>query len=189
MTAADRLRRSSTDRMLCGVSGGLAEYFDVDPTLVRLGWVVLCFVTAGAAVVAYFVLCLVIPNEETPAAGPSWRGRRQPSPPTKVRDVAGLEEEARVYLKVRRELGPEYEDALADSFVHRVDESLKSRRSGASGRGSAESHRGNRGQKYLAVLLIAVGATVLLAEISWGVALPVATIGVGAVLLTRRKPR
>ena len=87
MTATDRLRRSSTDRMLCGVSGGLAEYFDVDPTLVRFGWVVLCFATAGAAIVAYFALCLVIPTEVTPAADPSRRGRRQPSAPTKNRDV------------------------------------------------------------------------------------------------------
>lgn len=35
-----RLYRSDRDKMICGVCGGIAEYFDLDPTLVRLGWIV-----------------------------------------------------------------------------------------------------------------------------------------------------
>ena len=39
-----RLYKSSENSMLCGVCGGIAEYFDIDPTLVRLAWVILtCF--------------------------------------------------------------------------------------------------------------------------------------------------
>ncbi len=57
-----RLYRSRSDRMLFGVSGGLAEYMDVDPTLVRLGWIALAFVTAGVAVIAYVVLAIVAPE-------------------------------------------------------------------------------------------------------------------------------
>ena len=43
-----RLYKSSENSMLCGVCGGIAEYFDIDPTLVRLPWVILtCFGGAG----------------------------------------------------------------------------------------------------------------------------------------------
>ena len=37
-----RLYRVEQGKMLCGVCGGIAEYFDLDPSLVRLGWIVLC---------------------------------------------------------------------------------------------------------------------------------------------------
>ena len=37
-----RLYRSNENKMLAGVCGGIAEYFDIDPTLVRLGWVLFC---------------------------------------------------------------------------------------------------------------------------------------------------
>lgn len=44
-----RLYKSSVNYMLCGVCGGIAEYFDIDPTLVRLAWVILtCFGGAGS---------------------------------------------------------------------------------------------------------------------------------------------
>ena len=35
-----RIYRSRQDRMVCGVCGGIAEYFDLDPSLVRLGWII-----------------------------------------------------------------------------------------------------------------------------------------------------
>ena len=50
-----RLYRSVTDRKICGVCGGLGEYFNIDPTLIRLGGVLLACVSCGTAVVAYFV--------------------------------------------------------------------------------------------------------------------------------------
>jgi len=58
-----RLLRSRTDRRIAGVCGGLAEYFDVDPTIVRVTWVILSIV-AGAVVfgvVAYLIAWLIIP--------------------------------------------------------------------------------------------------------------------------------
>ena len=43
-----RLYKSTVNCMLCGVCGGIAEYFDIDPTLVRLAWIILtCFGGAG----------------------------------------------------------------------------------------------------------------------------------------------
>lgn len=57
-----RLYRSEKNRMLAGVCGGLAEYFNVDPTIVRLITVVLCC-AAGTGVLAYLIAAVIIPNE------------------------------------------------------------------------------------------------------------------------------
>jgi len=77
MSAASqaRLFRSRTDRRIAGVCGGLAEYFDVDPTIVRVTWVILSIV-AGAVVfgvVAYLIAWFVIPSRPIAAlqAAPS----------------------------------------------------------------------------------------------------------------------
>ncbi|MEX2373401.1 MAG: PspC domain-containing protein [Dehalococcoidia bacterium] len=58
-----RLYRSRTDEWLGGVAGGLADYFDTDPTLVRIALVVLAFVTSGIGVLAYLVAWVIIPEE------------------------------------------------------------------------------------------------------------------------------
>ena len=57
------LRRSSTQRMIGGVCGGLAEYFDLDPTLVRVAYVLLTLCTAFSGVLAYIILLIVMPHE------------------------------------------------------------------------------------------------------------------------------
>lgn len=57
-----RLTRVEEGKMLCGVCAGIAKYFDIDPTLIRLGWVILsCF--AGAGLLAYFLAAIIIPKE------------------------------------------------------------------------------------------------------------------------------
>ena len=48
--------------MLCGVCGGVAEYFDIDPTLVRLGWA-LFSLCAGAGIIIYIVAAIVMPQK------------------------------------------------------------------------------------------------------------------------------
>jgi phage shock protein PspC (stress-responsive transcriptional regulator) len=57
----DRLRRGGQGRMLAGVAVGLADYFDVDPTLVRVGFVALSFL-GGLAVPLYLAGWLLIPE-------------------------------------------------------------------------------------------------------------------------------
>ncbi len=59
---AKRLYRSRTQIMMGGVCGGLAEYFDVDVTIIRLLWV-LSFFAGGAGVLAYLVAWVIIPQE------------------------------------------------------------------------------------------------------------------------------
>ena len=48
--------------MLCGVCGGIAEYFGLDPTLVRLGWILLSAL-AGSGLLAYIIAAIVIPRD------------------------------------------------------------------------------------------------------------------------------
>lgn len=58
-----RLYLSRTDRKISGVCGGIAEYYGLDSSLVRLGWVVLTIITGGIpGVIGYFVAAIVIPN-------------------------------------------------------------------------------------------------------------------------------
>lgn len=57
-----RLTKSRTDRKLCGVCGGIAEYLNLDPTVVRLLWVLLCF-AAGGGLLAYIVAAIIMPEE------------------------------------------------------------------------------------------------------------------------------
>ena len=57
-----RLMRSRTNRMLCGVCGGIGEYLNLDPTLVRLAWV-LFSAMGGGGVLAYIIAAVIIPRE------------------------------------------------------------------------------------------------------------------------------
>ena len=49
-----RLYKSSTDKKVCGVCGGIANYFDVDPTVIRLIWVIFTLV-GGSGLIAYII--------------------------------------------------------------------------------------------------------------------------------------
>ncbi len=57
-----KLYKSNTDKKLCGVCGGVAEYFNMDSTIVRLGW---AFATlfVGAGILAYIIAALIIPEK------------------------------------------------------------------------------------------------------------------------------
>jgi phage shock protein PspC (stress-responsive transcriptional regulator) len=63
-TSPKKLFRSTTDRKISGVSGGLASYFNVDPTVVRVGWIGATLFTGGAAIVAYLAMMIVVPSED-----------------------------------------------------------------------------------------------------------------------------
>jgi phage shock protein PspC (stress-responsive transcriptional regulator) len=66
MTTNSSLTRSTSDRKLSGVAGGLAEYLKVDPLLVRIGFAVSALFT-GAGIVAYAVMWALVPSEDAPA--------------------------------------------------------------------------------------------------------------------------
>lgn len=56
-----RLYKSTKDRKICGVCGGVAEYFDVDPTIVRVIYVVLSL-AYGGGILLYFICALIMSN-------------------------------------------------------------------------------------------------------------------------------
>lgn len=56
-----RLYKSNENKMLCGVCGGIGEYFDLDPTLIRLAWVLLGII-GGSGIIAYIIAAIIIPR-------------------------------------------------------------------------------------------------------------------------------
>jgi phage shock protein PspC (stress-responsive transcriptional regulator) len=73
-----RLYRSRTDRQLAGVAGGIASYLDVDPTVVRILWILSIFF-GGFGILLYIIMAFIVPLEPaaTPPAGwtpggPAW---------------------------------------------------------------------------------------------------------------------
>ena len=57
-----RLYRNTSDQMLAGVCSGIGEYFNIDPTLIRLGWVVFSL-AGGSGVLAYIIAAIIIPEK------------------------------------------------------------------------------------------------------------------------------
>jgi phage shock protein C len=58
-----RLLRSKTNRMIGGVCGGIGEYLGIDPTIVRLLWILFTFFSFGAGVLAYIIAWIIIPEK------------------------------------------------------------------------------------------------------------------------------
>ena len=67
MARRQRLTKSARERMVFGVAGGLAEYFDIDPVLVRVVFALLVLST-GVGLIAYIVLAIVMPSQTSVAA-------------------------------------------------------------------------------------------------------------------------
>ena len=63
-----RLYKSSQNKMIDGVCAGIAEYFSIDPTLIRLGAVVLTL-AGGCGVLAYIICAIVIPRDPSCGCG------------------------------------------------------------------------------------------------------------------------
>ena len=55
-----RLYRSDENKVICGGCGGLGEYFNIDPSIVRLAWAILVF--SGPGIVAYLVAAIIMPR-------------------------------------------------------------------------------------------------------------------------------
>lgn len=65
MTTKRRLTRSN-DKMIAGVLGGIAEYFDIDPTVVRILYVVFSIASVGfPGIIAYLIMWAIMPMEQT----------------------------------------------------------------------------------------------------------------------------
>ena len=80
-SSRQRLLRSRSDRVLTGTAAGIAAYANVDPAIVRTGFVVLCFLTFGLAGLAYSALSILMPEQK--------EGSDQASAPAAVGDAVG----------------------------------------------------------------------------------------------------
>ncbi len=119
----DRLYRSTDDRMLAGVAGGLAEMWDADPSVVRIVWALLAFFTGGIALLVYIVMAIVVPERPdawepapadagapaagTPAAGTPATGQPAAANPAWSRaEARAARARARAARRAERRRGP-----------------------------------------------------------------------------------
>ena len=58
-----KLVRSQTNRTICGVCGGIGEYLNVDPTLIRFIWLICSLASCGTGLFVYLVAALIIPED------------------------------------------------------------------------------------------------------------------------------
>ncbi len=79
-----KLYRSFSNKKLCGVCGGLGEYFDIDPTLVRLLWVLFA-VCGGAGLLAY-IICAIIMPQQGQISQNTYQQPQQPQEPQEPQD-------------------------------------------------------------------------------------------------------
>lgn len=64
MNKNKRLYRKKSNRMLLGVCAGIADYFEIDPTIIRVLWVIVSF-AGGCGLLAYFVCAIIMPLDES----------------------------------------------------------------------------------------------------------------------------
>jgi len=172
-----RLYRCRHDRQLAGIAAGMAEYLEIDPTLVRILWILSAFV-GGFTIVLYIVLAFVIPIEPATLPGPgSWQaaGPAGGAPPT---PGAGMDQ---------ADAGPgSVGDPGAGAPPHSGTANLAWHAPSHDERPA--SRRSGRGGLYLGVLLVVFGSFALAntlipgwAGIGWlG---PALLVGLGVALL------
>ena len=64
MAERKRLYKSRNNKMICGVCAGIADYFNIDPSIVRVLWAVLAL-AAGTGVLAYIACAIILPEGDT----------------------------------------------------------------------------------------------------------------------------
>ncbi len=158
--------------MWAGVAGGMAEYFDVDPVLMRLIWVVATIVTAGLALAVYCVLWIIMP-QDTDLGSSAWPG------PAAAADqpTEGAQAEA--------------SGSVAADAAGWTNPSPPGSRPYGPNEDWYGEHRARR-RRSAGIVLIALGLLFLTAQaglfrwINWHVAWAVVLIVLGAALLLRR---
>jgi phage shock protein C len=177
-----RLVRSSRDRLWAGVAGGVAEYFDLDPSLVRLLFVLAAIVTWGAAVALYIVAWIILPRDDgVPDANPwhDWSSEFHS-------ETQRLAEEARrVAEDVRGHPTPPASEVPSTAPGAEPDPWWRSER-------YVERHHHGHHPRTAGMVLVTVGVVFLAANaglfswIQWQTIWPVFLIGLGLMLFARQ---
>ena len=161
-----KLYRSRTDRMIWGVCGGLAKYFNVDPTIVRLVAVLTIFLD-GIGILAYIILALVVPLEESKATEPRETIREN------------VEEMKKT----------------ATEFGHNIQSTFAGEKGTAKETTETASRTGNRNLAIIGLILVIVGALFLLGSFNlllwlrWAKLWPIVLVVIGILIIwsARRK--
>jgi phage shock protein C len=168
----DRLYRSRDDRMIAGVAAGLADQLGLDPSLVRVGWVILAIVTGGLLALAYLVMMFVVPEEpDIGADGPrgTWpSSEASPTPPRAAYAATpGAAEtgppaadDATTSDRPTETVVPPGPTATRDSWRQERATSRDARRERRRAR-RAERQQSNTGPILLGLILVLVGAWLL----------------------------
>lgn len=176
-----RLYRSEQDKMLFGVSGGLADYFDIDVSLVRLGWVLLCIATGGLLALAYLVMGLV-----TPTYFQLYGVEEDDIRPDDEETADEAEGDGGDDGGAR----PEVEGAKKGGRIGREE-----RRRARQQRRSLTTGRGGGAGMFFGLVLVVIGGIALMGSLNvfnwipWGQMWPVIIIGFGAMILWKRRDR
>ena len=156
----DRLYRSRHERMISGVAGGLAERLDVDPSIVRVIWVLLVLPTGFLALLAYVVMAIVVPEEPPVGASVTETAAAPPA----AGEAAGEAPTA-----------PAWSDARAQ------------RRAEREARRAARRAQGGNGAVILGGILVVVGALFLarqfLPELDFDLLWPIVLMVIGVALV------
>jgi phage shock protein C len=188
MQVPSRLYRSRSEKMIAGVCGGLGEYFDVDPVLVRLLFVALTLISGGLGLVAYVIFWVVVPrqgDEELPR-GNVFRGeeglyreaRRTIDPGTPTAEET-VEADPSAATSPAGSAMPEMEAIPDSSVLYEPPTDADDRR--------------RRRQHWAGAILIVLGALLTAGNLGllWWLDLrliwPLALVGIGGWLLVGRR--
>ena len=165
-----RLYRSRRDRQLAGVAGGMAEYLEIDPTVVRLVWILSIFL-GGFGILLYIIMAFIVPLDPRGMPGPSGGSWQAPGPSGTGPDGGGTDAGAAPDGTTPMWTSP---DGTATPYW-----TAPSQQSDA---------RGGRGGLIIGVMLVVLGsialANVLLPGWALGVALgPAFLVALGIALL------
>jgi phage shock protein C len=192
-----RLYRSRDERVIAGVAGGLGDYFAIDPSLVRVLWVLLAVFSGGAFLIVYIVMALVVPEEpwEPYAGAPptAWTSPPAPGGPPQAEGEASAAD-ATTTAGMSEPPAPAMAPGGAAPWQsswqerHAQREAWRAqRRAERAARRAAGGDGGQTGAIVFGLILVAIGVAFLLPLVFPGFAIgrywPVLLIGLGAVLL------
>jgi phage shock protein C len=195
--------RSSRERMWAGVAGGMAEYFDLDPSLVRLLWVAATVVTGGLAVPVYILAWIILPRDDRPVSYGPGPGAWHDWSEEFHNETQRLAEEARRMADDVRTASHSWR--APDAPPPTSDAGAASDKGSAAAPTSApaedawwrseryvEPHRHHRHSKSTGVVLVALGVLLLAANagifrwVDGRTMWPLILIGIGVILLGRQ---
>ena len=176
----NRLYRSVKDRRIGGVAAGTAEFFDVDPSIARVLWVLLAIVTGGAFVIAYLVMWAIVPEEPwdpSTTPGTAWEpgtGAGAGAAPAGGTAAAASASDA------IRGADAAQEEVWSTASASSPPPSSASWTQPISGSGPS-------GRVILGAILVLIGAWALAREFipwfNWGVLWPIGLVVIGVVIL------